>query len=571
MGSGSVDPGRAHTDFLTGSLHLLDLPTNALFNYLRRNRLPPVFLPSFLHEATHFWCESTYLGIALALLEMRAHRELLTETHTKNRLIHDIGVVDSVHKLLRPLFEGMALFAEFDAGPGQGSIFANPGLWAGAIFTPLDEPPPTPDQLAKPAEWMTGKIISALTDYRAGETALRRKIDTLMQPLSGDPNFYLCGYLCVKQLWHNAGHCTKLLSDRDLFLCFLREWIFQDWKLINYVLDESLSPPVAFYFISQRFQERLVELGTADLSHEVREFDRLVASNSDDFSAITRCLRLKEEDLQPALSRHNALIKELYDGLGKETNQEDISNLFFCDVMTLEHRQKMMRLALERVEIEVNEHKRVQVRRDSSIEGTYLSGKAPEDAKKGTTPGSITAYYLPDFKQMILLALREGQPVLWLPAEDIPEDEFLKLRVAITKVIDTEKARRGIRTLCREQVRAYHDADYENVIDGMDEFVERVYQNYALASADEGRVPKLVALLSKRGFYDLLEQDGDLLTALALIGLFPAIDNEIKVLVKAELERNEIDLASALSRLREIGERNGFRLIVGEETILCKF
>ena len=565
---GSIAPGRAHTDPLTGSLHLLDLPANTLFKYLIRNRLPEVFLPSFLHEATHFWCGSTYLGISLALLEMRVQREWLTQTYTRDRLIRDVAVVDSVNKLLRPLFEGMALFAEFDADPGEASIFAMPGFWAGMIFTPLDEVGPTESELVEPAKWMTRKIVSTLNGYRFGQTALRRKIDTLMQPLSGDPNFYLCGYLSVKQLWHNAGHCTKSLRDGDLFLCFLRDWIFQDWKLIDYVLDESLSPPVAFHFTSQRFQDRLVELATADLSHEVGEFDRLVASQSQDFSALNRCLRLSEEDVEPAVSRQTALTLQLYEGVTKETNQQDDKKLFVIDVMTLEHRQKMMRLALEQVEIEVNEHNRAQVRRDSSFENTYLSGQAPENAEKGTTSGFITAYYLPDFKQMILLALRQDQPVLWLPTE-IPEGDFVKLRNVITTVINTENLRRQIGARCREQVGAYDDPGYKSVENGMTEFVERVYQNLALSSAVSERV-SLLARLSKCGFYDLLERNGDLLTAMAFMGLCEVIGDHNRDFVNNELRAAGIDLSWAISHLREIGERSGYPLIVGQEVLWCK-
>src|SRR5881394_3099330 len=96
---------RGFTDLLTGATHLLDLPANALFKYTVKNRLPPVFLPSFLHEATHFWCMSTDLGAALALLEMRAQREVTHRQHQRKRLLHDVGAAAAIHRILRPLLE----------------------------------------------------------------------------------------------------------------------------------------------------------------------------------------------------------------------------------------------------------------------------------------------------------------------------------------------------------------------------------------------------------------------------------------------------------------------------------
>jgi hypothetical protein len=44
---------RAFTDRLTSGVHLLDMPSNAVTKFVIEGKLPPAFLPSFLHEATH--------------------------------------------------------------------------------------------------------------------------------------------------------------------------------------------------------------------------------------------------------------------------------------------------------------------------------------------------------------------------------------------------------------------------------------------------------------------------------------------------------------------------------------
>src|SRR5262249_52242805 len=137
---------------------------------------------------------------------------------------------------------------------------------AGSMFAPLNEETPKDPTPKQALDWVTQKLVSALIRYRMSSEGFHRKVGVLMQSLHDDPHFYFIGYLTVKNIWLNAAPTTEAFMDRDQFLSFLHDWIFQDWVLIDYVLDESLGTEAAAYLISERVQQRLTKLATADLA-----------------------------------------------------------------------------------------------------------------------------------------------------------------------------------------------------------------------------------------------------------------------------------------------------------------
>ena len=157
----------------------------------------------------------------------------------------------------------------------------------------------------------------------------------------------------------------------------------------------------------------------------------------------------------------------------------------------------MMRLALEKVEIEVNEYDRVLVRRGPGLESIYLAGEAPKDAEKGVTPGWIAIYYLPKRYKMLIIAVRENQPMIWGPLTDVPDEEFDVLRFAITKVIATEETRRGLSRLCRELARGYPEDGYDDAMSGVAEHVSEVYARYALSFVPEDKEEQIKQMCGK--------------------------------------------------------------------------
>jgi len=126
---------------------------------------------------------------------MRGHHGLALKQLDRQRLLHDYGVVQVAHQLLRPLLEGMALFQEFDARPGASDVFSTPGYWAALLFQPLDQDLPQIQDPKEISRWLTHEIIETLDWYRASNHARQRKVGVLMRSLSNDPHSYLNGYL----------------------------------------------------------------------------------------------------------------------------------------------------------------------------------------------------------------------------------------------------------------------------------------------------------------------------------------------------------------------------------------
>ena len=560
---------RAYTDLLTGSMHLLDIPAKALFKYLVEGKLPRIFLPSFLHEATHFWCMASDLGAALALLELRAHRALDNATDSgvfdRNQLLHDFGVTRVAQQLLRPLLEGMALFQEFDAAPGDSNVASLPGYWATRLFRQLGEDPQPPEDQSKVNEWLNNEIRSTLMRYRVGGAAAHRKTGVLMRSLSDDPHNYLAGYLTVKRIWINAAHRTPAFRDRDLFLTFLHSWVFHDWELIDHVVDPDLNCGAAAYFLSERLQTRLIQLADTSLDEEAAVFDREKSSADPDDAALLRGLHISPDVALEAQERVQELLAETVEGA------QDKENWTFADTMTLRHRQEMMRLAIEPVQIEVNEHDRVLVRKGPGIENVYVAGPAPPEAGRGTTPGWITAYFLPEHMATVVLAVRPNQPMLWIDVAELPEDTLTVLRFAVTKVAATEAERRKLTALGREIAAGLKDDDYDLTLLSLPSHVRKVYTGYALGLVPEERMAEVEALLSRKGLYDLLGKDGDLLTALVELSLLPQpvdLGGHGGQFLRKSLADSGVDLDAALAGIRGRQAEIGMTLIASEGDLI---
>lgn len=578
MSSWEASSWRGYTDFLTGSTKLLDVPSNTLTKYVLKGRLPLLFLPSFLHEATHFWCMASDLGVTLALLEMRSHHEICLEEPDHDSLLHDLGTIKITQQLLVPLLEGMALFQEFDAFPGNSRVLSTPAMWAAHLFQPLEEDPP---QLSDPeewSEWTTNKITQTLFQYRTSETALHRKINVLMRSISNDPHHYLAGYLSVKQIWLTAVRNTPAFLDRDLFLCFLRDWIFQDWKLIDHLADPDRDCLAVKCLASERIQTRLGQLATTNLTEEVAVYERETDSKQPDPAKLLWSLHISEREAQQGQERLKLLLNKIRMGM----NGGNHENWYLADMLTLRHRQEIMRLALEQVEIEVNEYDRVLVRKKASIEceggsieefmDTYLAASAPEEAERGVTPGWMTMYFLPEYLAVVALAVRDNQPMVSIPSVGIPNDDLETLQVAVTKVVSTESTRGELTRIGRQLVDELDDPVYDITIDSMPKHVRQIYTFYALNLVPEDKLAEVEAMLSQKGLYHVLDRNGDLLNAFVKLSLAtPSVTPSLHTSYQEFLSKMIVDdgftLDSVLLQLYQRQEETGMPLLIRENDV----
>ena len=568
MQGSAASSDRGHTNLLTGAVHLLDMPYDILNRFILQGRLPRPFLSSFLHESTHFWCGASPLGMALAFLNMRAHRSVILGKIDRKQIFHDVIVSEAARLLLKPLMEGMALFAEFDSFPGNSEVVAPPNVWTGQLFMPLDETGPIDED--KAAEWFSDRMLSTIIGYRASDEAHTRKLEILMQSFVDDRHFYLPGYLSVKTLFGVQASRTPHFYDRDFFLHFLRDWICRDWVLVTYLLDEVLSPTLACTLISERLQRRLWVMMTEDLSSEAALFERDIVSG--EYGTNTVSLRIKRHEAASGIHIYNkyafALAGQYAD---KSALVMDDKGMVEADLLLVAHRQQMLLLAAEEVEIEVLESRKVFVRKAGSPkESFYINAMALPEAVQGTTPGWLAVYYLPDFKKVATVALRENQAVLWFLNGLEENRDAYDLRLSAVKAVTTEGTRAELSKICRRMANDYDPAN-NPLSTAWTQHVRQIYERIALAVSVPELRAALPQVLARKGMYDLFGKDGDLLMTFVAMSLFPIVNDEARSLLKASLGRDGIDFTSCLARLRTLQETCGFQFFVERSNgdILC--
>lgn len=252
---------RSFTDPLSNLVVLSDLDLRRHIEGIRDRDLPLECLPTFLHETTHHWCFSSPVGLASLLLFFRARRIAVLvgrDRDDRDRIYQLLDAViryDFAQGLMRPLAEGIALFAEHDACVGHAETISEPLGLAGALFA---------QGFAIKSEPRWGKLPLLLAGGRLTNAHIRRKADLLMQPFGSEGGGYLPGYLMVKNLWvHSfyALHCSHFL-DTDFYLQFIRSFFYDDWELVASLLDQERRKSWALAPIADRLQVRLRAFAT---------------------------------------------------------------------------------------------------------------------------------------------------------------------------------------------------------------------------------------------------------------------------------------------------------------------
>lgn len=263
---------RSHTDPLANLVVLSALDISRHLDEIVRRDMPIGTLPTFLHEVTHHWCFDTPVGVALHLLFLQARRSAWIGLKQRSE-DHAWDTLDSVVRyeaalnLLRPLSEGLALFAEHDVIPGQTRIISRPMQIMACVYGRA---------VAVRGETPYGKLPLVLAAARLSRHHLRRKADLYIQPMTCDEGGYLPGYLLVKCLWADALRQSPIFLDTDFFFQYLCSHIFHDWSLVAALLDDSKRDISAIDGIQQRIGARLDDfIETAVRGNRPEKFEDL--------------------------------------------------------------------------------------------------------------------------------------------------------------------------------------------------------------------------------------------------------------------------------------------------------
>jgi hypothetical protein len=212
---------------------------------VRGKDLPISTFSSFIHEATHHWCFVSPVGTALSLLYLSVAKKALQWTVTGDEgqmqeALDDLCAFDIAVRWLRPLNEGLAQFAEYDVLPPKSSLISPPLV---ATLTHLFN---LPRRLAEAPKHDPTPAYYQLTDdinrWRLSRQTIERKSELLLQPIDAEGSGYLLGYLTVKQLWKSSARWYEQLNEADVFLMFIRKFVYADYSLVAEILDRKRSP-----------------------------------------------------------------------------------------------------------------------------------------------------------------------------------------------------------------------------------------------------------------------------------------------------------------------------------------
>ena len=135
-----------------------------------------------------------------------------------------------------------------------------------------------------------------------------------MSPFEDLRHGYLIGYLAVKRLWLGSLLKTPAFVDRDLFINFLKCWIFEDWGLIGLLLDRKGDAFDWVESMSQYLVDRLNKLLDESLEKEVETFTTQMADSAAD-QVSPSSPNGDGQLVERGKASFASLIKELLDGM----------------------------------------------------------------------------------------------------------------------------------------------------------------------------------------------------------------------------------------------------------------
>jgi hypothetical protein len=407
--------GRAQssTDFLTNITIFGQLDQRQHFKPLNEGKIPPELLASFLHEVTHHICFSSPVGSALFLLRMRILRdapEILSGNNERlQTFISDYMTFSAVAEVLRPIAEGIALFAEMDAWPIERveafDGFAMARLFSLGILDAVQD-----SDRVNTFHWLL-QLSRQLDDN------VEAKASLLTMPIGSDRGFYLLGYLMIKTAWRAHHARTMRTSDGDQFLSYAAAYFYWDLGLVSLLLDEeerSVSGRIrqVLSHIEQRFRQfirtntdKLVLAFHEEILNEAKKeplpkFPTTNTFQPEHLPAFPHLLQ-SVQDVQLGRDRFAKLWREVFDGFKTADGTPRSAIAKFTDYVLGRRQYINLSSIAARVDVDGSGHVR-------AYEGTTVraGGKALEGIEPGTEDGSIDISVIKYPPQLIITIYR---------------------------------------------------------------------------------------------------------------------------------------------------------------------
>jgi hypothetical protein len=235
---------------------------------------PTSLLLSFLHETTHHWTFSSPVGNAIAVIESSARRGAAQYVDTgatdEQQLLLDYIVSWVASKTLNAYSEGLAVAAEADSLSYKTPFMSGPFRSAIHAFAP----PKGTDAL------LVGiGLDGLLLTTRENPGSIARKLNVYADTLSDNARGYLLGYMTVRSLLRTLWKVRPdLAEDSDLAISFLRSWIYDDWQLVDLLLERDVGELKLANSVNSYLYERLHTIYSVE-KKDIDEYEEVQSGN----------------------------------------------------------------------------------------------------------------------------------------------------------------------------------------------------------------------------------------------------------------------------------------------------
>lgn len=570
----SLGEGRSFTDPVSNWVLISGLRLERhLGGMIQAGRYPARYMPDFLHEFVHHLCFFSPVGAASALLQMRARRRAVLLQLDRNRTFDDLDVLEdtlryeTVVSLMRPLAEGLALFAEFDAFPGDSRILSNALLHTAASFSDV-----AMEQIGE-TDSVDGAAKKVLWQFRTNPLLSERKANLLAQPFSVENGGYLPGYLTVKNLQSALiahGNADNLI-DSDLHFQFVRSFFYDDYGFAAVLLDpkktlspfdrEGIAEHDSSQAISTYFQGRFAKLLEYTSNQTLAAYEQATLDDSEERFSLGTDPGQRE--------RGRALIEQAVGELRQDVEGDEVDTALRCADLATLYQRELMCIGSFRTSVRVNEHGRVLVGHYEDTGLPQLSGPAEEAAEQGHGEGSIEFFLSPSRRFMAHATWLNGKLVQVGSASDNFEDEtreeFRNFLISLEHATERLAAWNG----ALEQVvgegsgqiyREHYRAEFKRVL-------EHIYVPKALLTVPDDGLDAAIEALSSKGFYGVLGEDYDLVRSVAQMSVAASVA-PVLGLAADVIERSREQTLELLDRVEAHCRRVGLTAFVRRDDLV---
>jgi hypothetical protein len=459
------------------------------------------------------------VGNALAFLKARARKIALlaalqdtkSNSHRREPLDYSFCLdgltCQLATEILRPLGEGLAIAVEQDALTRKSPYLSNPFLTAARAFAPPDVEEPI-------LGFLTVDKVLALA--REGAAGVRRKLNVYGDRVGPDGNGYLLGYLAVRWMMRELGSKeTRLIEESDLVLGFLRSFFYDDWQLVDILLERDTNEIALANAIMGHIRERFETLTTIT-PDDVRQYESCVSEGRWGYGNVDSASFLHYDAGlgQRGVERVTRLVDEI--NSYPEAGNADVDRAYPL-LRSLDAELLSTRSVVDVGSCEVN----VKVRSGTCtviLGDKIIIADVATDAGDQETSGTIDVCYDTEsgtHDRFLAVAVPDGLIAVVAYGPGQVERRLPDLRMSRTEL----RNRVGV---FDQVLDAVLDKEFGLIISlVMDKAPERIsylYLDPALSNVKDEHVDNVLALLGAGGLRAVLDGRRDLAEALAVIG-----------------------------------------------------